>query len=99
MSENVGYSMNASSDVQTNVTFIVGQLEGIISDHETESSSVLGETVVQGAVETLQQKSVEWTQAADLAREIVDTVRSVMEENDEIAQTALTRARGAAENI
>lgn len=98
MSENVGYSMNASSDVQTNIGSIVRDLENIISDHETKSNSVFGETVIEGAVETLQQKSTEWTQAADIAREIVDTVRTVMEENDEIAQTTLTRARGAAEN-
>ena len=99
MSGEIGYSKSASAEVQTEISQIVGQLESIISSYEADTNSVMGETVIQGAGETLQEKSKEWNKAAELARGIVDTVRSVMEENDGIADTALSRARNAAESI
>ncbi|MGW8436604.1 hypothetical protein ACWGSK_16675 [Nocardiopsis sp. NPDC055551] len=99
MSDYTKYSKNASADVQETITSITGELETLIDDHEIDVNSVMSETVIEGADVTYLEKDQRWALAAHEAREIIAIIRSVMEENDGIADTALTRARTAAESI
>ncbi|MBR8740983.1 hypothetical protein [Nocardiopsis sp. MG754419] len=99
MSDYTKYSKNASSDVQGTISEITGALEKLIDDHEIDVNAVMSETVIEGADVTYLEKDQRWALAAHEAKEIIAIIRSVMQENDEIADTALTRARTAAEGI
>lgn len=99
MTGDTRFSKGASADVQLEISNIIRDLNTLISDHESDTNSVMGENVIEGALETYASKDGNWNKAALEAKEIIDIIRAVMEENDEIAETALTRARGAAESI
>ncbi|MVO83411.1 hypothetical protein GPA10_01225 [Streptomyces sp. p1417] len=93
------YDTGASGDVQGNLHIIVGHLERVLGDRDRAVKAAMADYQADGVSDEYHGKEVRWNKAANEVREIIRLVRSTLEENDGTAQTTLSRARAAVNNI
>ncbi|KUF13019.1 pore-forming ESAT-6 family protein [Streptomyces silvensis] len=93
------YDTGASGDVQGNLYIIVGHLERVLGDRDRAVKAAMADYQADGVSDEYHGKEVRWNKAANEVREIIRLVRSTLEENDGTAQTTLSRARAAVNNI
>ncbi|GGV02388.1 pore-forming ESAT-6 family protein [Streptomyces spectabilis] len=93
------YDTGASADVQGGLHVVIGQLERVLGDRDRAVKAAMADYQADGVSDEYHGKEVRWNQAANEVREIIRLVRSTLEENDGTAQTTLSRARAAVNNI
>ncbi|MFC7306830.1 pore-forming ESAT-6 family protein [Streptomyces monticola] len=93
------YDISASTEVQGSLLAIIGQLERVLSDRDGAVKAAMTEFQADGVSEEYHGKEVRWNKAANEVREIIRLVRSTMEQNDNTAQSTLSRAKSAVDNI
>ncbi|MGW0737020.1 pore-forming ESAT-6 family protein [Streptomyces sp. NPDC002851] len=93
------YDISASTEVQGNLHAIIGRLERVLADRDAAVKAAMAEFTADGVSEEYHGKEVRWDKAAHEVREIIRLVRSTMEQNDATAQSTLSRAKAAVDNI
>ncbi|MFG2500792.1 pore-forming ESAT-6 family protein [Streptomyces sp. NPDC048441] len=93
------YDTGASSDVQGGLQIIIGQLERVLGDRDRAVKAAMADYQADGVSDDYHGKEVRWNKAAGEVREIIRLVRSTLEQNDGTAQSTLSRARAAVDNI
>jgi uncharacterized protein YukE len=93
------YDIAASQEAQANIHAIVGRLEAIIGQHDTDVSTALSDFEATGVSDEYSAKELKWHNAANEVREIIRLVRSTLESNDGTAQTTLGKASAAVQAI
>ncbi|QDQ13425.1 pore-forming ESAT-6 family protein [Streptomyces spectabilis] len=93
------YDTGASADVQGGLHVVIGQLERVLGDRDRAVKAAMADYQADGVSDEYHSKEVRWNKAANEVREIIRLVHSTLEENDGTAQTTLSRARAAVNNI
>lgn len=93
------YSVAASQNAQDNFNRVAAQLESLIDQRDKDVQAAMADYTADGVSEDYHGKEVRWKNAAGEVRGIIQTLRSSLERNDEVAQTALGKARAAVESI
>ncbi|GGL67198.1 hypothetical protein GCM10010129_08220 [Streptomyces fumigatiscleroticus] len=93
------YDTGASSEVQTSLQSIIGQLERVLTDRERAVKAAMADFTADGVAEEYHGKEMRWHRAAGEVREIIRLVRTTMEQNDGTAQSSLAKAKAAVDNI
>ncbi|MGW0731724.1 pore-forming ESAT-6 family protein [Streptomyces sp. NPDC002851] len=93
------YDISASTEVQGNLFAIIGRLERVLSDRDAAVKAAMAEFQADGVSDEYHGKEVRWNKAAHEVREIIRLVRSTMEQNDSTAQSTLSKAKAAVDNI
>ncbi|GAB2834469.1 hypothetical protein GCM10027176_43540 [Actinoallomurus bryophytorum] len=93
------YDTGASQEAQTNIHVIIGRLETLIGQHDTDVSTAMSDFEATGVSDQYSAKELKWHNAANEVREIIRLVKSTLESNDGTAQNTLTRASSAVEAI
>jgi uncharacterized protein YukE len=93
------YDTGASSDVQGGLQIIIGQLERVLGDRDRAVKAAMADYQADGVSDDYHGKEVRWNKAANEVREIIRLVRTTLEQNDGTAQSTLSRARAAVDNI
>ncbi|MFJ2769912.1 pore-forming ESAT-6 family protein [Streptomyces sp. NPDC087300] len=93
------YDTGASSDVQGGLQIIIGHLERVLGDHDRAVKAAMADYQADGVSDEYHGKEVRWNKAANEVRDIIHLVRDTLEKNDGTAQTTVTKARAAVDNI
>jgi hypothetical protein len=93
------YDIGASQEAQANINTVIGRLEALIGQHDSDVSTALGDFEATGVSDTYSAKERKWHNAAHEVRQIIGLVKSTLESNDGTAHTTLNRAAAAVEQI
>mgnify|MGYP000923203162 FL=1 len=93
------YSIAASQNAQDNFNRVAGLLESLIDQRDRDVNAAMADYAADGVSEDYRGKELRWKNAAGEVRSIIQTLRSSLKQNDESAQTALSKARAAVEAI
>ncbi|MET4657217.1 pore-forming ESAT-6 family protein [Streptomyces fungicidicus] len=93
------YDTGASSEVQGGLQGIVGQLERVLADRDKAVKAAMADFQADGVSEEYHGKEMRWNRAADEVRSIIKLVRTTLEDNDGTAQSTMSKARAAVDNI
>jgi hypothetical protein len=93
------YDTAASQEAQTNIHTIIGRLEALIGQHDTDVSTALSDFEATGVSDQYSAKELKWHNAANEVREIIRLVKGTLEANDGTAQATLSKASAAVEAI
>ncbi|MDT0304230.1 pore-forming ESAT-6 family protein [Streptomonospora sp. DSM 45055] len=93
------YDLGASGEAQTNIHAVMTRLESLIGEHQGDVTSAMADFIADGVDEEYNAKEQKWHDAAQEVREIIRLVRTTLENNDETAQTSLSRASTAVQSI
>jgi len=93
------YDTGASSEVQTALGTIVGQLERVLGDRDAAVKAAMTDFQADGVSDEYHGKEERWKKAAGEVREIIRLVRTTLEQNDGTAQSTLAKARAAVDQI
>ncbi|RAY13174.1 hypothetical protein DPM19_22045 [Actinomadura craniellae] len=94
-----GYDTGASQEAQINIHSVITRLEALIGQHDTDVSAALADFTATGVEDEYSAKELKWHQAANETREIIRLVKTTLENNDNTAHTALSRASAAVQAI
>ncbi|MDF9814777.1 pore-forming ESAT-6 family protein [Streptomyces sp. SPB162] len=93
------YDTGASSEVQGGLQGIIGQLERVLHDRDAAVKSAMADFTADGVSDEYHGKEIRWNRAANEVRDIIRLVRTTLEQNDSTAQSTLTKAKSAVDNI
>ncbi|MET7362907.1 pore-forming ESAT-6 family protein [Streptomyces sp. NPDC005562] len=93
------YDTGASGEVQGSLQLIIGHLERVLGDRDKAVKAAMADYQADGVSDEYHGKEVRWNKAAHEVREIIHLVRTTLGKNDGTAQTTITRARAAVDNI
>lgn len=93
------YDTGASAEAQTNLHAIIGRLETLIGQHQSDVRTALSDFEATGVSDEYHAKEVKWQNAANEVRTIIQLVKSTLEANDGTAQTTLSKASAAVQAI
>ena len=93
------YDIPASQEAQTNIHGIIGRLETLIGQHDTDVSTAMSDFEATGVSDQYSAKELKWHNAANEVREIIRLVKDTLESNDGTAQTTLSKAGAAVQAI
>jgi hypothetical protein len=93
------YDMATSSETQGNLQTIVSRLEALINDRDSAVKAAMADFLADGVADQYHDKEVRWNSAAGEVRSIIALIRTTLQQNDDTAQTTLSRAAAAVAGI
>lgn len=93
------YDTGASSEAQTNIQNVINQLESVITARDQQVKAAMSDFQADGVSEQYQAVEQRWNSSAQEVREIINLLRTTLENNDATAQQTLSRARAAVDGI
>lgn len=93
------FDLAASQSAQDNFLNVASQLEALIDQHDADVRSAMSDYEATGVSDDYAAKELRWKNAADGVRQIINTLRESMAQNDETAQAAINKAKSAVANI
>jgi Skp family chaperone for outer membrane proteins len=98
-SDRRSYDIGVSQQVQGDLNAIIGQLESLIEQRDSQVKAAMADFQADGVSDQYADKERRWQRAADEVRGIIGLIKTTLEKNDATAQTALQRANTAVSNI
>lgn len=89
------YDINASQSAQQNFETVAARLEAALQRRDQDVKTALADYQADGVSDEYQQLEQQWNDAGIAVRQIIQTVRDSLQQNDDIALTALQKARAA----
>jgi uncharacterized protein YukE len=93
------YDTDASAEAQTNITGVLNQLEGVITARDQQVKAAMANFTADGVSEQYHGVEQRWNSSAQEVREIINLLRTTLENNDATAHTTLGRAQAAVDGI
>jgi uncharacterized protein YukE len=93
------FDIAASGDAQAQFNSVAAELEALMDARDADVKAAMSNYQADGASEEYHAKELQWNAAAGDVRNIISTLRTALEQNDESARNALTRAKGAVAGI
>ena len=93
------FDTGVSQQVQSDLAGIVARLEANISQRSSDVAAAMSDFQADGVDEEYRTVEQRWQNAASEVQQIIALVRTTMTRNDDSANNALTRARGAVAGI
>ena len=98
-SDRRSYDMATSSEAQGNLQSVVARLEAVINERDSAVKAAMADFLADGVADQYHDKEVRWNTAAGEVRSIISLIRTTLQQNDDTAQTTLSRARSAVDGI
>lgn len=89
------YSVGASQSAQANFEQAAARLEAALQRRDQDVKAAMADYQADGVSEEYATLEKQWSDAGMQVRQVISTIRGALEQNDEIAVTALQRARAA----
>jgi hypothetical protein len=93
------YDTGASADAQGNIQAVVGRLEEVIAARDRQVKAAMSDFTADGVADEYHGKEQRWNRASQEVKNIITLVKSTLEKNDGTAQSTLSRAKAAVDNI
>ncbi|MEO3751584.1 pore-forming ESAT-6 family protein [Streptomyces sp. B6B3] len=93
------YDTGASGEAQTNITGVLNQLEGVITARDQQVKAAMADFQADGVSDQYHGVEQRWNSSAQEVREIINLLRTTLENNDATAQNTLGRAQAAVDGI
>ena len=93
------FDTGVSQQVQGDLAGIVARLEANITQRSSDVAAAMADFQADGVDEEYRTVEQRWQNAASEVQQIIALVRTTMTRNDDSANNALTRARGAVAGI
>jgi uncharacterized protein YukE len=93
------YDTGASGDAQSNIQAVVGRLEEVIAARDRQVKAAMSDFTADGVADEYHGKEQRWNRASQEVKNIIALVKSTLEKNDGTAQSTLSRAKAAVDNI
>jgi hypothetical protein len=97
--DRTSFDTGASAQVQGDLLGIIGRLEALIGQRDSQVVQALSDFQADGVSDEYSAVETRWNNAANEVRQIIDLVKTTMMRNDESATTALSRASSAVQAI
>jgi hypothetical protein len=98
-SDRRSFDMATSSEAQGNLQSVVARLEVLINDRDAAVKAAMADFLADGVADQYHDKEVRWNTAASEVRSIITLIKTTLQQNDDTAQTTLSRARSAVDGI
>jgi hypothetical protein len=98
-SDRRSFDMATSGQAQGNLQTVVARLEVLINDRDAAVKAAMADFLADGVADQYHDKEVRWNTAAGEVRSIIALIRTTLQQNDDTAQTTLSRARSAVDGI
>ena len=98
-SDRRSYDIGVSQQVQGDLNAIIGQLESLIQQRDSQVKTAMADFQADGVSDRYHDKERRWNAAATEVRSIIALVRGTLEQNDGAAQSTLAQARSAVDAI
>ena len=98
-SDRRSFDMATSSEAQGNLQSVVARLETVINERDSAVKAAMADFLADGVADQYHDKEVRWNTAAGEVRSIISLIRTTLQQNDDTAQTTLSRARSAVDGI
>ena len=89
------YSVGASQAAQANFEQAAARLEAALQRRDQDVKAALADYQADGVSDEYAGLEKQWNDAGAQVRQVITTIRSALEQNDDIALAALQRARAA----
>lgn len=89
------YSVGASQAVQGNFEQAAGRLEAALQRRDQDVKAALADYQADGVSDEYAALEKQWSDAGLQVRQVISAIRGSLEQNDDVALTALQRARAA----
>lgn len=93
------YDLGASEEAQKNFLAVAGRLEALINQRDQDVRNAMSDYEATGVSEDYHAKEQRWHNAADNVKQIINTLKRSMSDNDQSAQAAISKAKSAVSNI
>ncbi|GAA3871552.1 hypothetical protein GCM10022381_13300 [Leifsonia kafniensis] len=93
------YNIAASQNAQDNFNRVAGRLETLIDQRDSDVKAAMADYLADGVSEEYAAKELRWKNVAAEVKGIINSLRNSMEQNDQSAQAALTKAKSAVDAI
>jgi hypothetical protein len=98
-SDRRAYDTDASGQVQTTLTQLVGRVDALLSQRDQQVKSAMADFVADGVEEDYAGVERKWNNAATQTSRIVDLLRDALSKSDTVATTTVGKARTAVASI
>ncbi|MFT3888480.1 MAG: pore-forming ESAT-6 family protein [Arachnia sp.] len=89
------YSIGASQSAQANFEQAAARLEAALQRRDQDVRAAMADYQADGVSEEYAGLEKQWNDAGIQVRQVIKSIRDSLEQNDDIAMTALQRARAA----
>ncbi|WP_327679575.1 pore-forming ESAT-6 family protein [Kitasatospora sp. NBC_00458] len=93
------YDSGASTEAQRNIQLVIGQLEQVIAARDAQVKAAMADFTADGVADDYHAKELRWKNASQEVRNIIQLLKTTLEQNDGTAQQTLARAKAAVANI
>ncbi|WP_084128046.1 pore-forming ESAT-6 family protein [Demequina sp. NBRC 110055] len=93
------YDVAASQNAQDNFNAVAARLEALIEARDADVRTAMADYQADGVSDDYAAKELRWKNAAAGVKQIIATLRASLEQSDETAQAALSKAKTAVGNI
>ncbi|MEU9322151.1 pore-forming ESAT-6 family protein [Streptomyces sp. NPDC048295] len=93
------YDTGASSDAQGNIQVVIARLEEVIAARDGQVKAAMADFAADGVADEYHGKELRWNRASQEVRNIIQLLKTTLEQNDGTAQHTITRAKAAVDNI
>lgn len=93
------YDIASSQNAQENFNAVASQLESLITQRDSDVKAAMSDYAADGVSEDYASKEQKWNEVAGEVRTIISTLRSSLQQNDESATSAISKAKSAVGNI
>jgi hypothetical protein len=99
MANRNSYDTAASSEVQTTINSLAGQISSLIETHRQNVEAALGDASASGVTENYRAVEDRFNTAADSTLAIIQSLKDTMAANDATAAATLKKASAAVDGI
>ncbi|GAA4021632.1 pore-forming ESAT-6 family protein [Streptomyces sp. NBC_01352] len=93
------YDTGASADAQSNIQAVIGRLETVIANRDSQVKAAMADFTADGVSDEYHGKEQRWNNASNEVKSIIALLKSTLEKNDSTAQSTAQRAKAAVDNI
>ena len=93
------YNIAASQNAQDNFNRVASRLESLIDQRDSDVKAAMADYVADGVSDEYAAKELRWKNVAAEVKGIINALRNSMEQNDQSAQGALSKAKSAVDAI
>ncbi|MBF4577758.1 pore-forming ESAT-6 family protein [Frondihabitans sp. VKM Ac-2883] len=93
------YDVAASQSAQDNFNTVASQLEALIDQRDGDVRAAMSDYQADGVSDEYQAKELRWKNAAAEVKQIIRTLRTSLQTNDDTASSTLQKAKSAVDNI
>ena len=93
------YDTGASADAQGNIQAVIGRLEEVIAARDRQVKAAMSDFAADGVADEYHGKELRWNRASTEVKNIIQLLKTTLEQNDGTAQSTIAKAKSAVDNI